>query len=355
MSERQTLSSGLFGHTYLVENGEYVIKQQRYLDNDTNFAKELKVYQWVESLPWNLRLLFCRLLTYRVIKPCDLPRRHTSFLHGSRLQQIRQLNSAPKCVEMLLENKGLPLDTWLRHNMPRTTQQVFYIMRLLTALHMTMFTAGYLHNDLHFENVLVGKTSLKVDKASIKWDKRKYSFVIHRNQVMTAIDYGEVTVIRQNQAQAQARLLDDILESLADLLLKRYAYNNQTDIAGERRLDKDHRSTIIVFPPRIIRGIRKVIDSYPDVYAKARDNAIEIDPSYKQVFHHIEQNKLSNPDDKIRKAIRHIQHELQLTHPEVFARLFDKTTFYKRTLLPIHQVRTIMACRSITQLLDLIF
>ena len=353
LSERHPLSHGLYGQTYLVENGQYVIKQQRCLDDSTSFQKELDIFHWIEKLPISQRIIFCRLLSYRFIQPCDLPRRETRYLNGSRLNQIRMLNDAPKCVEMLLENKGIPLDSWLEKNMPRTPQQVYYLMRHLTFLHLILFTGGYLHNDLHFENVLVGETHQKLKPITFTWNHKRYSFKVHRNQVLTAIDYGEASRIHHKQ---QHRLLDDVLESIADLLLKRYAYNNKSDIAGARHSLQTH--TVIVFPPRVIRGVRKVIESYPDVFEQARVNAIELNGEYKAIFESIEKKKnflQSHADELIRKAIRHIQHELQLTHPDVFSKLFDGTTFYKRTLLPKPIIRGIMACRSIEQLLDLLF
>jgi hypothetical protein len=354
---RKPLSSGLYGQTFLVED-KYVIKQQRYLDSESDpFHKESVIYRWIDKLPqrW-MHSMFCHLLSFRFIHPCDLPRRYTKLLQGTRLDQIRQLNEAPKCVEMLLEHKGIPFDSWLKRNMPHSKSQIYYLMRQLVMLHLLMYQGGFYHNDLHFENVLVSHGPSDIKEASLMWNKKSYSCKIQPKLILVAIDYGEVSAVGKDKTKSERRLLDDMRESIADLLLKRYAYNNKTDIAGEKQIALSE--TVIVFPPRVIKGIKKVLQSYRDVFVRAKQNAMQLNPEYESIFEAIEKNVHyleTNADEMVRKAIRHVQHELQLAHPEVFAKLFDNTTFYKKTLLPREEVRTLLMSLSISELLDRLY
>lgn len=376
-SKRAALSRGLFGNTYLVEDGQYVVKTQRLLVEDLEkktgkFWNELRIYEWVNTLPPDQQNMFCRLLAWETIQPCDLPARQTNYLSTARREEIRKLNATPVCVEMIMSNKGIPFQTWLTKHMPNSRRMVYSFLRQLVAIHLIMFeSGGYFHNDLHFENVLVSKNKAN-KQMSYTWEGKTHTFRIADGIGLTAIDYGEATKRKPNKtSKRDARhLLEDVVESIADLLLKRYKYKHDTDVVVEEKQDDEGKKsitkksfysarghTIIVFPTRVLKGIDRIIKEYPLVFEKAKEAMIGQDKAYENVFQRILEHKLvadEDVDHMERRAVRRIQQELQLMEPAVFGKLFGGVEFRKSTLLSVKSTRAFLDCTSVSEVLELL-
>jgi hypothetical protein len=371
-SKRVALSRGLFGNTYLVEDGKYVIKTQRLpltsaRKKTGKFWQELRIYDWIDKLtPIVYREFFCTLLTWRTIQPCELPKRETKLLATTRKAEVRKLNTTPLCVELLLENKGIPFDDWLSRNMPDTKSLVYSLLGQLAAIHIIMFQeGGYHHNDLHFENVLVNVHAKNPKPINIHWNGGvdcKVSFV--NGVQLVAIDYGEATKVRQGK-RAKMRLVQDMVESILDLLMKRYKYKHGTDVVVEKQdlnvdlVNDDNEGTVFVFPKRVINGVDKVIKQFPEVFQQARASAVSIDPAFDSIFQQIlERKRVHSPGAAAsvieRRAVRRIQQELQLAHPKAFGKIFKDVEFHKATLLSSEVVRAFLDCRNVSSVLKLI-
>ena len=324
-----------------------MIKLQR---ESPKFKTEKTVFDRIAKLRAPLADMFVPLLAFRLLPDCDLYRRTSRIPNAPRRQEVRALNQPGPCLELLLENKGKSFQSFLDRRMPSSRELVFSFIGQIAALHITMYQMGFIHNDLHFENILLTRT--KEESVTFDWQRMKVTVPYHNGRMLVAIDYAEATRVRKG---SHRRLLDDILESIGDLVLKRYAYKHATSIVAQR-----YGSTVFVFPKRVIQGMDQVIREYPEVVARAKAAAIELSVAYEPIFRDLEARKIvrrageaaSNP--LVRHAVRRIQNELQLTYPGVFAQIFDAEKSFRRTLLEEDDIRAILECSTVPALLRVI-
>jgi len=339
-SFRTPLSSGLYGDTFTAEGGHFVIKSQR---ESPKFRMEKAVYSKVDKLKTPLQDMFVRLLAFRRIPDCKLHRRTSRIRHEARRLEVRQLNKPGPCIELLLENKGTPFSGWLESRMPSSDRMTYSFIGQLVALHVTMYQMGFMHNDLHFENVLITKTTAK--SVHIKWQKEKLEVPFEEGRMLVAIDYGETTLAKKGDYRI---LLEDILENIGDLVLKRYEYSHKTSIIAQQK-----NSTLFVFPARVIKGISEIVKKYPNVITRARAHAVLVTESFDSIFQQIEDRKIvkragevvTNP--LIRHAVRRIQNEMQLVLPEEYQTLFVGEEEFHRNLLSKEEIRALLEVSNI--------
>ena len=187
------LGYGLYGTTYLAKyyNKLYALKIQHILEKDSNkdynneIWREMSLYNYINKLNKEEQLFFTKLYDYSICKCEHKQKRDGLTKSHPNYKKIIKLDKSPWCIKYLTEYKGkYTLNLFLQKK--KISSKLAYSFALQIAkIMLTLYKGGYSHNDMHFGNIMVTKTS------------KKY-FILNNKKIpycgyiLSSIDYGEV-------------------------------------------------------------------------------------------------------------------------------------------------------------------
>ena len=188
------LGYGLYGTTYLAKyyNKLYAVKIQHILEKDIDknynnmIWREISLYNYINKLNKDEQLFFTKLYDYSIYNDCThkLKRDGLTKSHPN-YKKIMKLAQSQHCIKYFTEYKGkYTLDSFLEKN--KISSKLAYSFALQIAkIMLILYKGGYSHNDMHFGNIMVTKTSKKYFTLN---DKN----IPYCGYILSSIDYGEV-------------------------------------------------------------------------------------------------------------------------------------------------------------------
>jgi serine/threonine protein kinase len=190
------LGSGMFGTAYLSKynNKKYVLKIQKILDEDikknykSSVWRELDIYKYISEMKKTDQIFFTRLYDYKIINKCNHNQKISLLSENNNSDYIfKQLKESKYCVKFLLEYKGnMTLTKYLEKRKPSIKQIISIMIQICNIIYI-LYLAGYSHNDLHSNNLMVNKTNKKYFNFSVFNKKIPYMGI-----QISVIDYGNI-------------------------------------------------------------------------------------------------------------------------------------------------------------------
>jgi serine/threonine protein kinase len=187
------LGYGLYGTTYLAKynNKLYALKIQHILEKDSNkdynneIWREMSLYNYIKKINKEEQLFFTKLYNYSICK-CDHKQKRDGLTKSHpNYKKIMELDKSPWCIKYLTEYKGKST-LYLFLQKKKISSKLAYSFALQIAkIMLILYKGGYSHNDMHFGNIMVTKTSKKY---FILNDKK----IPYCGYQLSSIDYGEV-------------------------------------------------------------------------------------------------------------------------------------------------------------------
>jgi serine/threonine protein kinase len=184
------IGSGVFGTTYLVnyKNKKYALKIQHILEEDKikNFKneiwREMDLYQFINKLNKNDQLFFTKLYDYQIYDNCKHIQKREFEIDDDL---IENLDNSTWCIKYLLEYHGTTTLYKFLSTKNLTDKKAISFMLQICKIIYLLYQGGYSHNDLHFNNLMIKKTS------------KKYFTFMNKNipycgYQISAIDFGKV-------------------------------------------------------------------------------------------------------------------------------------------------------------------
>ena len=191
------LGYGMYGTTYLAKyyNKLYALKIQHILEKDivkdykNEIWREMSLYNYINKLNKDDQLFFTKLYGYSICKCDHKQKRYGLSNTNPNYKKIMKLDKSPWCIKYLTEYKGeYTLNLFLQKkkiNSKETRLMAYSFALQIAKIMLTVYKGGYSHNDMHFGNIMVKKTS------------KKY-FILNNKKIpycgymLSSIDYGEV-------------------------------------------------------------------------------------------------------------------------------------------------------------------
>ena len=276
------LGAGLYGTTYLVKynNKEYALKIQHILEKDikktykNEIWREMSLYNYINNLNKEDQSFFTKLYDYSIEK-CSHKQKREHFTKSHPMyKKIIELDKSPWCIKYLTEYKGkYTLNKFLERNINSKLAYSFALQ--IAKIMLILYKGGYSHNDMHFDNIMVGKTNNKY----FNLNNKKIPFYGYQ---LNVIDYGEVLHkkfgIKYNKlAYIYNKLfLEDRHKWLS------YEYNNIFSIFDNLQLlikDCKKQKKKLPWEGKINRYdilFKKIIMNYTDLYNECKDKYLPL-------------------------------------------------------------------------------
>jgi serine/threonine protein kinase len=328
------LGSGLYGTTYLVKenNMTYALKIQKilkkHIKKDTKYElwREIELYNYINTLNNKDQSFFTKLYNYKIINECTHNQKKKYDL--SKTDDWYDIQKSDYCVKFLLEYKGTTtLCDYLLHNSCSTKGIYMFALQILKIIQI-LNKKGYIHGDLHLENLMIQKTNHKHFMLN--------NFKIPYNGFqLSVIDYGSVYNINFNQSNKDRidglKMLKDlkltknvdVFSSLWHLFLNEYKYDyfckkNNVKLPRERSgfdMDVSLIENIIKNQPKFWNNMTKNILNKNDVLNL---QIIENNP-----------NKLNDHyDDTIYTVLIEILDIFHVLHPKLYAKYTGHCSYH---------------------------
>jgi len=187
------LGYGMYGTTYLVKyyNKLYALKIQHILEKDINkdynneIWRELALYNYINKLDKSNQPFFTKLYDYSICK-CDHKQNRDGLSNSNpNYKKIIKLDKSPWCIKYLTEYKGEYTLSLFLQKKKINSKLVYSFALQIAKIMLTLYNGGYSHNDMHFGNIMVTKTSKKY----FTLNNKKIPYC---GYMLSSIDYGEV-------------------------------------------------------------------------------------------------------------------------------------------------------------------
>lgn len=206
------LGRGMFGTTYLVEDkkkNKYAMKLQKILKKDidnkkSQFAKELGFIKKIVKYPDQFITLHC----YEIIPKCDFQHKLPEVFHFPNKkaeERWKTMQKSQYCVKMVYDLLDAELGDM---NMKMESKKLYSLLAQLSYIVYLFEKLGYIHNDLHFGNIMY------------KAVQKNTTIKIFNQQVPTygylykAIDYGDIKKL--DEPRYRYNDMDMIISQLGD-------------------------------------------------------------------------------------------------------------------------------------------
>ena len=188
------LGHGLYGTTYLVKynmklDKEYALKIQHVLEKDikknynNEIWRELSLYKYIDKLTKEEQLFFTK-YDYSICK-CEHKQKRYDIKSHPNYKKIIKLDKSPWCIKYLIEYKGMSTLTSFLQKKKISSKLAYSFALQIAKIMLTLYKGGYSHNDMHFGNIMVTKTSKKY----FTLNNKKIPYCGYQ---LNSIDYGEV-------------------------------------------------------------------------------------------------------------------------------------------------------------------
>lgn len=222
------IGRGVTGTTYIAEDtdkNKFALKLQKIrkvdIDNkNSEYYKEFKFLKKAKKYPDQFVSLHC----YEIIPKCDFVHKLPVQYNVQNKKLWQSIQKSPYCLKKVYDLLDGTMDNIkIEHkNMYSMLTQICYIAYLLEKM-------GYIHNDLHFGNIMYKKVS-KTTKIKI-FDKEIPTF----GYIYKAIDYDDIK--ERTEKTYRCNDLDIIIIQLGDRIMAK------TPVGEIYRLNKQNKMT----------------------------------------------------------------------------------------------------------------
>jgi serine/threonine protein kinase len=344
------LGFGVSGTTYLVKykNKDYILKIQKILEKDTkkefknDIWREIDLYKFINQLPKEEQHFFTKLYSYKIYNNCDfIQERHLNLA-----DVFKDLDNSKFCIKYLLEyKKGQTLkDFLIKHNLKE--HQILSILLQICKVILILYKAGYSHNDLHPENIIIHNTNKKFFKLFNK-------NIPYNGYQISVIDYGLVLHKKFGIDYPFNKLLTNPEEHMFNEMY--YAIFNIINNSFKYKYDCMKANKKLPWERKgfsLNKITKKIIINYPVFYKTAKAKYLKLYPNTHKTLNYIESkvNEKSEVYDLIKnkkelenvmKILNKIESEFHLYYPKKYA-LYSNWCSYYEYLLPKEDILNLL-------------
>jgi len=350
------LGSGMFGTTYLVKykNKQYTLKIQNILEKDkkpsfkNKLWRELDFYNFINKLNNDEQIFFAKLYAYKIYdncnhvveRPFEISKDDTFF---------SKYDNSNVCVKLLLEYKeGTNLHQFLLNN-KLTKNQVLSILLQICKIMLILYKAGYSHNDLHPDNIIINKTTKKY---FILMNKK----INYYGYQISAIDYGEVLHKKFGVKPTKGMFNDKLfLKDITTHMFNHMYHYIFNIISNQLKYVDDLKKSKKKLPwesenYNMSEPFKKIILNHHDFYESTKEKYLKMYPKARKLLKIIEDN-IDNKNDfydilgkkitLILPILNKIEHEFHLMYPKLYEKYWKWTSYYDY-LLPKEDVLNLL-------------
>ncbi len=352
------LGAGMFGTTYLASynNQEYALKIQKILpknrkkDFKNEMWRELDLYNYINKLPAEKSKFFTKLIGYEIYKNCKHKQKRPFKPRGPFAKTLAKIDNSDWCVKYLTEYKGqTTLHNFLTEN-KLTNKQTYAIMLQICKIILTLYAAGYSHNDLHPGNIMINPTAEKY----FSFNGKKIPF--HGYQI-TAIDYGEVLhkkfKIKMNKNDRRHDFISNKKQWLfAELywdcynVFINFPYMIDACKKNKQKLPWERKGNIYE------KATKMMVKNHPAFYKKMLHKYLRLFPKAKHFnFEKLDFQKIEKHKNAIYiwTVLNRIVDEFSLAHPETFKKYW-RWCDSQKFMLPKSDIQKILTITTSTKL-----
>jgi serine/threonine protein kinase len=347
------LGSGMFATNYLVKttkNNEYVLKIQKILysqeelknnkkDFNNEIWREIDLYEFINTLNKNDQIFFQKLYDYKIVDNCDhIQERPIKIEKCDDI--FNKLDESKWCIKLLLEYKeGDTITDFLMKN-KLTEKQVYSVLLQICKVMLILNEAGYSHNDLHCDNIIINKTDKKYFNLL---DKK----IPYNGYQISVIDYGMVLNKKfgikydfNNKV-----FIDDIKKHFFnEMFYATYLIINNSSIyiadcvKAKKKLPWERKNYSGSY------SIKKMVLNHPEFYRTTKNKYLKMYPKAKRLLNYFEKNietkkeiyeiinNKKNQED-FWNVINKTYYEFHLLFPKKYAK-YEKWCSHHEHLLP---------------------
>lgn len=295
------LGSGMYGTTYLIkiQDKDYAMKIQKILPNQKNknlsidIWREIDLYNYINEMKLENQCFFTKLYFYDIINDCNhkQERQYEVNKNSNLGKMFTEYDESSYCIRFILDyHNGTTLRKYMQtHTL--TTKQKYSILLQIAKMIWLLYKGGYIHNDLHAENIMVSPTS---QKTFTLFGKKIPYFGIQ----LSAIDYGMVMNNNFKTYSGIRRHLGKSIYLMTELfyncLFKLHVINYEKLIVDCEKQKK----MLPWFKDGNFeeKGIKKIFKNYPNFIEKYLENYLMVFPKARKLMNKIKPQITNNKD-----------------------------------------------------------
>ena len=292
------IGAGMKGTTFLIKNKgkDYAMKIQHVLEKDrtrdfsNELWREIDLYDYIGRMKLKNRCFFTQLHHYDFINDCGhkQEREWEVDTNSSFGKELAELDKSPWCLRLFLDYHGdSTLATYMKSHRLAIKQKYSMLLQLCKII-MLLYEGGYMHKDLHENNIMVAPTTKKY--FTLMGKKVPYYGI-----QLVAIDYGNVIHEKFGiQYQKMSRhfvenkymyLMTEILYG-GDCLIRSFIMNYEKMIAD--CLKKKRGLPWEVDGNYLHKGLKRLFIDYPDFIEKYKETYLRVFPKARELFDYVE-------------------------------------------------------------------
>ena len=255
------LGAGVYGTTYLIDkDGEkYALKIQRIDKSEIKENLKSKLWREIEFGKFTNKHpdSFCKLYAYEIDDNCDhVQEEPTVELDKDLLDDWHKTQKSKYCLKLMYEYiKGKPLADIFDS---LSQQQVYSLVTQVTYAIMLLKKNGYMHNDLHFGNIMAikvpKKTTIKLGKKEVKT----------HGYIFKVIDYGQVINPSFKLSKSEKLIFKNISNDI-DVFYSQLYQDPQFEIKKQfNEPDEVEMYNKIIFEPEYDTTISKYLTNFDE-------------------------------------------------------------------------------------------
>ena len=315
------IGAGIKGTTYLIKShgNNYAMKIQHILEKDkkrdfnNELWREIDLYNYIGRMKLKNRCFFTQLYHYDFINDCTHKQeREWNFDPNSSLgKELAELDKSPWCLRFFLDYHG---DTTLRNYMEThklTLKQKYSMLLQICKIIMLLYEGGYMHKDLHANNIMVSPTTKEY--FTLMGKKVPYYGI-----QLSAIDYGEVMhekfgipYMRMKRHFIENKYMYLMTEMFKDCLFQLHIMNYEKMIADCRKKKKGLPWESDSY--YLHKGLKQIFINYPEFVEKYKETYLKSFPKARELFDYV-QSQIRTSNQYIFPMIVNKENDLYFMH-----------------------------------------
>ena len=349
------LGAGVFGTAYLVEldGKKYVLKTQKILSSHKkkkfkyDLWREMDFFEYVNKLPNNESIFFMKLIDYQIYNKCEHIQKRDFKLTGKGkwMNKLKKLDKSTWCIDQLVEYKGETLNYFLTKN-PITKKQIYSFIIQLCIIGKILQKGGYLHDDLHLDNITIQKTNNKF----LQYKKLKIPTYGYR---ISVIDYGFVINNKYKHTNKAFKKYPIEYSMWHDILLVIFVILSNFNKYFVNCIHKKQKLPWQKNKLYYDNYFNKIIDNYPTFWKKTTDKYIKLYPEFKKFYNEFEKKRKIKKNTSYmfyEKAFTIIDIEFQIIHPKKHSEYWGWCSYHYYKL-PKNEVQDILITKDLDYLI----
>jgi serine/threonine protein kinase len=353
------LGSGMYGTTYLIkiDDNEYAMKIQKILPSHVNknlsidIWREIDLYNYINKMKPKNQCFFTKLYYYDILDNCEHKQERQYEINKNSIQgkTFALYDNSPYCIRYFLDyHNGITLRKYMQ-KYTLTIKQKYSMLLQIAKIIWLFYREGYVHSDLHAENIMVSPTT---KETFTLFGKKVPYFGIQ----LSAIDYGMVMNNKFKTYSGLRRYLGKNIYLMTELfyncLFKLHIINYENLIVDCEKQKK----MLPWFQDGMFeeKGIKKIFINYPDFIEKYLDYYVKFFPNSKKLMDELKSQITNNSnlsyvgnenDIYVKFVLERIDMRFALEHPKKWKKIMGwcsepKFILPKKDILEIMEQNT---------------